>query len=289
MTAPVITAPSKPISKGAASTGSQRDRRFTDTFWDTYTHPRRFPKGRPFTGQREFQSGSETESINAGFLQSDLQCGEYVCDNPDMGQTPEERQFTLASAWVAPWLPPGGKKYMRFNYRRKTIAFDYIKGEMDERAALQTYFLAAAKLSGANGWGEIKSGVMPSFQVTSVMGEPSKYLPVWAAARAGDPWLMGAVDEPNERLAKILGFTEPQYFGGMEFGDAEAVMVQSAPAAEPIVSAERIIATPLPDVAKMVADAVAAALAARDAVDAAKKAADKDRMAGVRAKRAQAG
>lgn len=254
MTAPIHT-PSKPITRGAATSGSQRDRRFADTFHDTYRHPR-FPNGRPFTGQREFQSGAETESINAGFLQSDLQCGEYFCDNPEQGQTPEERQLSLASVWVAPWLPPGGKKYMQFNYRKKLITFDYIRGENDERNALRTYYLAAAKLSAANGWGEVKPDVVPSYQITAVMGMPTPFLPIWQAARAGDPWLMGAVDEPNERLAKILGLGDVQYLGDVGFGDAEYIAVPERKAPQPPVTPEQIMSVPMDQVAAMIAAAI---------------------------------
>lgn len=253
-TAPLVPhTPSKPETRGAATSVSQRDRRFTDTFYDTYKHAR-FPNGRPFTGQREFQSGSATESIAAGFLSSDLQCGEFYCDNPDMGQTPQERAATLASAWIAPWLPPGGKKYMQFNYRRKLITFDYAKGELDERQSLNTYYRAAAKLAGANGWGEIQFNVMPSYQVTSVMGEPTKFLPIWQAARAGDPWLMGAIDEPNEALAKILGL-DVHYLGSAHagFSDREVVSVQRAAPGEPLITPEKVMATPIEQLAALVA------------------------------------
>src|ERR1035437_5896538 len=264
MTAPNLQLPSKPITRGGAGSGSQRDRRFTDTFWDTYKHPR-FPKGRPFTGIREFQSGSATESINAGFLQSDLQCGEYFCDSPEhtggTGQTPEERALTLASGWIAPWLPPGGKKYMQFNYRAKRITFDYVKGEMDERNALRTYYLAAAKVAGANGWTEVKPGVVPTYQVTAIVGSPTPFLPVWQAARAGDPWLMGAVDEPNERLAKVLGLGDVQYLGGTEFGDSEYVVLPPRTAPDPLIQPDAILSIPMDQIAAM----IEAALAKRDA------------------------
>lgn len=256
MTAPYI-APSKPVTNGAASSGSQRDRRFMDTFFDTYRHPR-FPNGRPFTGQREFQSGSQTESIAAGFLQSDLQCGEYFCDNPELGQTPEERMRTLASAWVAPWLPIGGKKYLTFDYRRKRITFDYVRGKNDEKKEYDKYFQAAAKLAGANGWGEVKYGVVPSYQVTAIMGEPTKLIPIWDAAMAGDPWLMGAVPEPNEKLAALLGLGDVQYIGG-HTSDSAYIALPQAPKPEPLVKPDAILAAPTPDaLAKMIAEAIAA-------------------------------
>lgn len=271
MTAPAILEnhpdhiPSKPVNKGASSVGSQRDRRFTDTFFDTHRHPIRFPKGRPFTGQREFTSGTDRESIDAGFISSDLQCGEWVCDNPDFGQTKEERAETLASVWHAPWLPVS--RYFKFNYRRKIITLDYARGMADEKAGLDRYFRAAAKMSGANGWGEIKYGVTPTYQITTLLGEPSPYLPIWQAAIAGDPWLLGFVDEPNEQLAKILGL-DVHYLEGHRSPDSEYVAVQRGQAAQPIVTPEKVLATPMEQLAQMIADAsakaVADALAQRD-------------------------
>lgn len=284
MTAPEIyNQPSKPKSNGASVSGSQRDRRFTDTFYDTYKHAK-FPNGRPFCGQREFQSGSETESINAGFLTSDLQCGAYFCDNPEQGQTLQERAMSLASAWTAPWTPMqhGGKKYMQFNYRRKIITFDYIRGERDEQNESDKYYQAAAKMSAANGWGPVQRGVMPSYQITAVMNEPPKFVPIWQAARAGDPWLMGAVDEPNERLAMILGLGEIQYFGGHEYGDSQYVAVKKPEASEPLVTADKILSVPMDQVAQMIADALAAH-------EAAKKKEAGDRMAKARAAKKPAG
>lgn len=277
MTIPNIALPSKPTTSGAAGSGSQRDRRFTDTFFDDYRHPR-FPAGRPFCGQREFQSGSETESINAGFLQSDLQCGEYFCESPEMGQTVEERQRTLASVWSAPWLPPGGKKYMTFNYRRKRITFDYLRGEKDERNALEQYYLAAANLAAANGWSEVKPSVAPNFQITAKMGAPPALLPVWRAALAGDPWLMGAAEEPNERLAKILGLGTVRYLGDLTFGDADYVAVPEQVAEPPIVTPSQILSVPLDQVAQMVEELVAKR-------EAEKKEADRARMAHLRSLR----
>lgn len=280
MTAPNILVPSKPKTNGAAGVGSQKDRRFTDTFFDNHRHPR-FPNGRPFTGQREFTSGTDRESVTAGFISTDLQRGQYFHENIDFPQTQEERLASLASAWDCPWLPSGGKKFMQFNYRNKRITWDYVKGETEERQALDRYYRAAAKVAGANGWGEIKFGVMPSYQVTSILGEPTKFLPIWQAARAGDPWLLGFVDEPNEQLAAILG-VDVQYVGGYT-GDSAYVGVQRPAAPQPLLTPEKVLATTDMDaLAKMIAAAVEASLTARDE---AKKAANNAKMANVRANR----
>jgi hypothetical protein len=292
MTAPNIVhpVPSKPKS-GASSTGSQRDRRFTDTFFDDYRHPR-FPNGRPFTGQREYQSGSETESIAAGFLQSDLQCGEYFCDSPEhlggTGQTEAERQATLNSVWVAPWLPKGGKKYMKFDYRRKRISFLYDTLIQDERTALARWWDAAAKAAGDNDVVDPTRPQAVSFRLKKLLGSPMVYLNeirLATAAKAGDPWLMGAIDEPNEALAKLLGWGDVQYLGGVEFGDAEYVAVPQPRPAQPVLTPEQVLSVPMDQVQQM----IEAALAKRDAEEAAKKEAAKAKMAKVRDSRKPAG
>jgi hypothetical protein len=280
MTAPqTFNIPSKPVTKGATGIGSQRDRRFTDTFHDRHKHPIRFPNGRPFTGEREFQSGNTEESVSAGFLSSDLQCGEYFCENPREGQTLQERADSLSSAWSAPWIPVS--KYFKFNYRQKIITLDYVRGRTDEKASLDKFYRAAAKLAGANGWGEIKYGVVPSYQVTAVLGEPSPFLPIWEAAIAGDPWLLGFVDEPNERLAQALGL-DISYVAGARSADSEYVAVQRQAAPEPLITPDKVLATPMEQIGQMIADAVQAAMDKRDAE---KKVEAQVRMANARSKR----
>lgn len=293
MTAPATTPafhiPSKPVTKGASGVGSQRDRRFTDTFYDTHKHPTRFPAGRPFTGEREFTSGTSEESISAGFITSDLQCGAYFCDNPREGQTLQERADSLASAWQAPWIPLA--KYFRFNYRARRITFAYDKMIADENEGLSRYWKAAAKLAGENDIIDPAHPLKVPFRIRTLIGAPSVYtgkIRLAQAAQSGDPWLLGFVDEPNEELAQILGLNV-QYLDGHRSPDSEYVAVQRAAVPEAPLTPEKVLATPMDDIAKMIADAttkaVDAALAARDAADAAQRQANKDRMAKARAAR----
>lgn len=286
MTAPFI--PSKPTERGASTTVSQRDRRFTDTFFDDYRHER-FPNGRPFTGQREFQSGSETESINAGFLQSDLQCGEYFCESPlhvgGTGQTPQERVLTLQSVWSAPWLMPGGKKYMKFDYRRKRITWQYLSFIADENAGLARFWEAAAKMAGESDVIDPRRPDKVPFRIRTLLGSPRVYsgkIRLAQAAMAGDPWIMGAVETPNEELAKILGL-DVQYLGGVEFGDSEFVAAPAPSVSAPLLTPEAVLSVPIDQVAAM----IEAALKKRDVEDAEKKKAAKAKMERVRAARKQ--
>jgi hypothetical protein len=267
--------PSKPNFGGVSTTGSQRDRRFTDTFFDTHKHPVKFPNGRPFTGEREFTSGTDRESITAGFITSDLQCGQYFCETPEMGQTPQERIATLSSAWSAPWIPIA--KYFRFNYRHKRITFAYDKMIADEQVGLARYWDAAAKLAGENDVIDPDRPLAVPFRIRTLLGSPTSYqgkIRLARAAQAGDPWLLGFVDTPNEELAKILGLNI-SYVGG-HAGDHEHTVTQQPLELPPVVTPEQVLATPPLDIQKMIADAIAAH-------EAAKTQANKERMAKARA------
>jgi hypothetical protein len=282
MTAPnVPTTPAKPHERGASSTGSQRDRRWTDTFFDDYRHPR-FPNGRPFTGEREFKSGVSEQSVTAGFLQSDLQCGEYFCENPDQGQTALERQMTLESAWVAPFLLPGGKKYMQFNYAKKRITWRYDAFIMDEKAGLARYWEAAAKAAGESDVIDPRRPDAVPFRIRTLLGSPRTFMNkirLAQACQAGDPWIMGAVPEPNEELAKLLGYGEISYFGGLEYGDKDFVTVPTAKTPEPIMTPEQVLAVPMDKVQEMITAAIAQHEAQKKAEHAAKSAAGKAKKA----------
>lgn len=261
MTAPAnIQIPTKPSERGASTTISQRDRRWTDTFFDDHKHPLKFPNGRPFTGEREFKSGVSEQSVNAGFLQSDLQCGEYFCENPAMGQTPIERQMTLESAWTAPFFLPGGKKYMEFNYARKRIRWRYDAFINDERAGMTRYWEAAAKLAGES---DVIDPAHPNkvpFRIRTLLGSPFVYMNrirLAQACQAGDPWILGMVDTPNEELVKLVGFQPVQYLGGDQLGDSAFVTVPTPKAPEPVVTPEQVLSVPMDMVQKMIADALA--------------------------------
>jgi hypothetical protein len=275
MTTPIqpLALPSKPPTQGATKTGSQRDRRFTDTFFDNCKSAR-FPRGRPWTGEREYAATPEL-GHQPGFITSDLQRGEFFCENQTVGQTREERQQTLASAWNAPWIPYA--KYFQFHYQRKLITFDLARNEGDEKQSLDKYYRAAAKLSGANGWGAVKFNEMPTYQVTSILGEPTIYLPIVQAARAGDPWLLGHIDEPNERLAKILGMdllftSEAAQRGGL----AMQALPTEPQESKAVVTPDQVLSIPMDQLAATI-------MALMDARDKAKKDADKERMAKARA------
>lgn len=223
---PQLNTPSKPQVVGAVTGRNQKDRRYTDTFRDNHRHPVRFPAGRPWCGEREIAANTELMHED-GFVMPDLMQGEYVED--DNGQC--DRAATLASSWFAPWRPLA--KYFKFNYPKKTISFEYARMRLEEQQALDRYYEAAA-IIGADLNVRVEYGVVPHFQITSKIGRPSKMVQIAEAAIAGDPWLLGFIDEPNMKLAEILGFNE----AGLR------VRSYTPP---PIITPEQVIATPQPE------------------------------------------
>ena len=229
MTAPYqpLNTPSKPQNTGASSGRNQKDRRYTDTFFDQHRFAGRFPMGRPWSGVREIAANRDSVPVpHDGFVGA-LQPGEYVQDE----QGNVDRGATFASVWQAPWVPL--EKYWRFNYTRKTIAFDYAKMRMEEQASIETYYEAAALL-GAELNIRVDYGVMPHFQITAKLGRPSRMVAIAEAAMAGDPWLLGFKDEVNPQLADILGYTTRGLKRVTSF----------VPAGTPIISPDEVLATP---------------------------------------------
>lgn len=267
MTAPLapLNTPSKPQVAGASTGRNQKDRRYTDTFFDIHRSTR-FPRGRPWCGPREIAANTDL-MLEDGFCIPDLMQGEYVED--DGGNC--NRAATLSSVWAAPWRPMA--KYFKFNYPRKLISFEYAKMRLEEEQSLEEYYTAAAIL-GAELNVRVDYGVMPSFQITAKIGKPTRFLKIAEAALAGDPWLLGHIDEPNPELAAILGYNQR----GMK-------VLSYNPDPTPIVTPAQVIATPPTEMAKMIAEAVASALRAERDAAASKKEQDKAHMATVRAKK----
>ena len=149
----------------------------------------------------------------------------------------------------------------------------------DEREGMARYFTAAAKMARD---GDIIDPDFPAkvpTRIRLVMGSPFAYLnqiKLAQAAQAGDPWILGFVSEPNVELSRILG-KQINFVGG-HAGDREYTETPLPAEAKGLISPEQVIATPQADIAKMIADAVASAMAVRDAAEAAKKQADKERM-----------
>jgi hypothetical protein len=174
--------------------------------------------------------------------------GEHVLD--EFGQC--DRQATLNAAWQAPWRPLS--KFFKFNYQRQTISFDYQRMRDDEVKAMRLYYQAAARLGSKLNL-RVVEGVEPDFQITTDLGSAIPYLnniKIADAAMAGDPWLLGFIDEPNPGLAEILGYNSR----GM------AITSYEPPSPAPVVTPAQVLAMPDEQMMQMIAQMAATAAAA---------------------------
>lgn len=266
MTAPFNPAPSAPTKPSAvvgARPGSQASKRFTDTLWDQHKHPVKFPRGRPFCGQREYAATPEV-GHQAGFVSGELQPGEFIYSTvTDTGwrvQSNQDRLDSLATAWSAPWVPIS--KYFKFDYHRMRITIEYQRMIADEMTALGVFWDAAAELAGE---GETIDPDHPNkvpFRIRRLIGNPFNYLnkiKIAQAAQAGDPWLLGFTDTPNEQLAKCLG-KRVRFIGGDAnklIADNQHVITDLPPEPAPLLEPQQVLGTPQADLMKLVAELTA--------------------------------
>ena len=136
---------------------------------------------------------------------------------------------------------------------------------------MDVYYEAAAKL-GAGKEVAVEYGVIPPYAITGVIGSPHSYIrniKLAQSALAGDPWLLGFIDEPNGELAKLLGYNERTGLRMMSF----------TPEKKAPVTPEAVLATPPVELAAMIADAVQKALEAERAAVAQKAQEEKEHAA----------
>lgn len=237
--------PQKP-QVGEKNTQTQAGRRFPDTYHDIHVSAR-FPLGRPWCGRREYAANPELGHL-PGFVNADLHQGNH--EDP------------LNSVWTAPWVPES--RYFRFDHNRKRISFAYEVMERDEQTAIERYYEAAAVLSAERGWDEIDPSKPMSFQVRTIIGRAPRMLKIAQAARAGDPWLLGHIDEPNEELARILNWKVVRV-GGMEPDRAIGTpVVGRVEEPKAPLSPEQVLTTPPNQLAAMIAEIVNATMDARE-------------------------
>lgn len=255
-----LPAPSKPQSIITSGNGS---RRYWDTYFDQYRNQRRFPQGRPWTGQREKHASNEGAPgvrghLNDGFVGSDLSPGEHVTD--ETGAV--DRRATFETVWNAPYLPE--VRFFDFNDQQKKIRIRNDKLKATLVRAENEYYMAAAKVSLQVSGVSIVFGVQPSYQVTSIVGFPPLSPKLADMLAVGDPWLLGYADEVNVEAARLLGMNErgETIYGGTLF----------LPAPAPIVTPAQVIAAATPvDLEKLIAEATAKAVNAALAAERAKK------------------
>lgn len=188
--------PTKP-TVGVSSVGSQRDRRYTDTFYDQHRSPR-FLNGRPWWGEREFAANKPHPD---GF-----------CSALNPGDHEKAKLGDFSDQWDAPWLPPmqasvGGGSYFEFNYRKNAITIRYDLIIRDDTEAMNKYYDAGSIVAYQKNWQPPKWGGLPDHTIVAVIGLPPRSPRVAQAAQAGDPWLLGHAKEVNEELAGLLRLT----------------------------------------------------------------------------------
>jgi hypothetical protein len=251
-----LNTPSKPSQHQQLGPNTQAGRRWQANIYDHHkTGPGgRFPQGRPWNGPMELSANPDLREA-PGFV-APLSQGLYVDD--EAGNV--DRRATFASVWSAPWTPV--EKFFVFDYKRMRLTFAYQRMINEEQQAMDTYYEAAAKL-GAGKEILIEPGVIPPYAITGVIGSPYSYIrniKLARAALAGDPWLLGFIDEPNGELAKLLGYNERT---GLR-------MMSYTPEKKAPVTPDAVLSTPPQDLAAMIADAVQKALEAERAAVASK-------------------
>lgn len=178
--------PTKPTVK-ITSTADQASQRYLDTFTDQHRSAR-FPDGRPWWGWREFAANKGDQD---GFVGGDMVPGDHLEPN--------------ANNWTAPFYPEA--QFFEFNYPRRRITLRYDKMLAHDKAAYDAYYNAVAKICYQNNWPETRYGSMPRHAITAIIGEPPRSPKIAQAAMAGDRWLLGASEEVNEELARLLGLS----------------------------------------------------------------------------------
>lgn len=211
---------------GTVSTiGSQRDYRYTDTFYDQHKSVR-FGDGRPWWGERE-QAANRGEKD--GFLANLM---------------PGDHRDPIASVWEAPWYPEC--RFFDYSYARGRITIRYDKMIGEDKRATDDYYAAANKLAYEKAWQDVEYGTLPRWQVRAVIGEPPRSPRIAEAAQAGDPWLLGFAVEPNAELERLLRQSRGE-FSQVPRGQTQAVLESDAT-----------------DIAALIERAVSQALTARE-------------------------
>lgn len=127
--------------------------------------------------------------------------------------------------WTAPWLPES--KYMNMsmgtlNSNRFRIAYDRMI--VDYRQAWDEYYQRAAEEAAATNLPIPEYGEPLTWKLKAIIGRPPKSPKIPEAALAGDRWLLGFTEEPNEQLERLL------YSGSTQFASpAEAQRAEAAP------------------------------------------------------------
>jgi hypothetical protein len=98
----------------------------------------------------------------------------------------------------------GARSIMEINLRRFSIYINYPRMIADFKTAMEDHYRKATEVAYEKNWPE------PSFlgpidhNIRHIIGRAPLSHKIPEAAMAGDPWILGLSDQPNEKLAKLL-------------------------------------------------------------------------------------
>lgn len=185
--------PSKPSHVEINSVGSQSDKRFLATFRDQHKSAR-FPNGRPWWGYLE--------------LPSDPAHAPGPCGAIWPGDHELAAQRDWSGQWDAPWLPQ--LKYLELNLRKYTLYINYPQMISDFKTAMEKHYFRASEVAYEKNWPEPQWLGPIDHNIASVIGKIPLSHKIPEAAMAGDPWLLGMQEEPNEKLKRLLSQSREQ-------------------------------------------------------------------------------
>ena len=215
---------------------SQAKSRVSKLFWDHHKDAKAgFPGGRPWYAECERQvDGSDAAPIGEMIpVGADMLIGldgviriapesvsaKGLADGIVVGDG-----STLVKGWCAPWVPE--PKYMMLALRSlggNRFRIDYTRMRKDYEDANIGYYSRVNAAANASRWEAIPLYAPVPFQIQSArldnapIGAPPKSPKIPEAALAGDRWLIGFSEEPNERLKALLDadnrvLTNVEYF-----------------------------------------------------------------------------
>lgn len=142
----------------------------------------------------------------------------------DGAATPMPVGDLIPHGWNAPWTPES--KYMQLSLgtlSSNRFRINYERMIADYRQAMDEYYQRAAQEAAAFNLPIPDHGEAVTWKLRSIVGNPPKSAKIPEAALAGDRWLLGFSDEPNEQLQTLL------YSDGRTLRPTEAPVVVNPP------------------------------------------------------------
>lgn len=158
---------------------SQAKQRSLAIFYDQHKDGSRFPNGRPWWCHVERPADGAAMPMPVGELQP--------------------------HGWFAPWYPD--QKYIIMGLNRLSdnhFRIDYQRMITDYTAAMREYYSKAVREAISLNLPAPEYNGVIGYRLAQIVGEPPKSPKIPEAALAGDRWLLGFHDEPNEALERLL-------------------------------------------------------------------------------------